>query len=271
MPAIKPFPSGFWIIIALTLCALFPAQAQLRARAFNYSQYLSNLEFQLPWDGPGAAVFNPAMLGEANQADLRTGFYTALSGKGYQPYSQLAAKLFGGLYAGIGYYKNTSPIDGSSAVYEQDDLHPMLAYGLKDIKGSGYGLSFGAAFPMRGYNAFGAVNSTVTGFDLGLHFITPSDFFYGGFHVGLAFLDLLSGGVKLPEDKGGDFQAQPANGDFSLLWSTPGGLINLFGDLNMHGEADLAEGPDPKRGIRTVFFRTEIKTYGIELRPIPYL
>ncbi|MDB5049197.1 MAG: hypothetical protein JWO30_2268 [Fibrobacteres bacterium] len=254
----NPYPR---IACALSLLALSSAEAQLSVRPYRQEADIESRQFQLPWDGPAAAAFNPSLIAETRRFDISTSMFSAVSGKGATRVQTGAVRVYHGLYAGAGWFENGSTIDGSTALYTESILTPMLAYGWHGIAGSGYSLDFGAAYEVLDMNAFGAVSSTVTALDLGLHLLWPSlPNKLGRFHSGLALYNLDNSGVRLPDDNGGKYY--PGwYGETSVLWSGLGDCVDLFSSMAFYGSWDRSEGPEPDRYYW--------KSAGVEVRPIP--
>ena len=106
--------------------------------AYNPNKTIDISQFMPPWNGPGAAIFNPALLFEADRFDARLAFHESVSGKIGTDFYQGAVRVYGGLFAGIAYFSNGAATDGSNAVYERYIRTPMIAYGRDSISGSGY-------------------------------------------------------------------------------------------------------------------------------------
>jgi hypothetical protein len=227
---------------------------------------IASSQFMLPWDGPGAATFNPALLSETRRYDARLAFHQSVSGKSEVDFYQGAARIYGGLFAGLAYFSNGSAIDGSNAVYETYILTPMIAYCLDSIAGSGYSFAAGIALPKHGFLAFGAVETPASALDMGLSLLWPSMGRAGSLQTGLIVRNLFAGQVTLPDDNPESIQSRydalRVNYDASILLSGVAGLIDLYAEMNLEEPLDPREGP-VRDGIP--FF----KSLGAAIRPIP--
>ncbi|MDB5105283.1 MAG: hypothetical protein JWP91_2972 [Fibrobacteres bacterium] len=220
----------------------------------------------LPWDGPGAAVFNPAMAAETDRVDFRAATFGSVSGKSGWDFYQATAGIYGGLFAGIAYLSTESAVDGSNALYETSILTPMVAFALDSLAGSGYSLDIGLAIPRHEFNAFNVVTSSSSALDFGAHIAFPSFGKSGVLHAGLTVRNLAAGKAGLPSDPGMDdgFRALLPNYDFSLFWGSLLDRVDLYGEMNLHEHQDASEGPD-REDISI------LKSMGLEVRPIPML
>ncbi|GEM_PF-4077828 len=264
---------------------------------FNLDGYTTTLEFQLPWDGPGAAVFNPAHLSETGTFDVRFGALRGVSSELLVAYHQAAVRLPGRLVAGLGYQGSpklflgesttlcivsgfgcsgkTNDIDRSGALYQRSVWQPMLSWSLDDLRGTGYILGIGASVPVRTFNAYGAVSSTSAGLDLGIQLRSPATPTHESFQAGLALINFVPAQATLPRDNPAtekEYYRLPWAADLSLGWRSPSGRFGLFGSLDSHHSPDPTEGPVDDDGVfGPDFFQTEIQDYGFEFRPIPAL
>ncbi|MDB5049096.1 MAG: hypothetical protein JWO30_2167 [Fibrobacteres bacterium] len=263
--------------LALCALALSGAYAQtLSITPFQPAAPIDVQQFDLPWDGPGAAVFNPSQLTGIRHVDARVALYQTVSGKLGTMFYQGGARIYRGLFSGLAYFSNgmtydhydpiaaNTVFDRSRFVFEESILTPMLAYGLDSLAGSGYSLSLGAALPRHAFNAFDATRSTAMALDLGARLEWPSLGLVGRFRTGLAARNLFAQGIRLPSDFGAKYKGLRPNYDFSVLWSSIAGRLDLYSEYNLHQQPDRSEGPFDDN----VPF---VKSLGMEVRPIPML
>ena len=250
------------------LCALAWAGMSMPARAqsspFQPARQIDLEQFNLPWDGAGAAVFNPALLAETHRLDVRAAFFNTASGKSGTDFYQGAARIYRGLSVGLAYFSNASAVDGSNALYVESILTPMLAYGLDGLAGSGYSLGLGAAVPRHAFDAFGAVKSHTYSLNLGVHLTWPDLGLAGRFHTGFGVRNLFSQGIRLPEDFGAKYDGLRPNYDLSVLWDSIFRCVDLYSEYNLHARPDRSTGSFDDN----VPF---VKSLGAEYRPIPML
>lgn len=260
-----PMPVNYAFLCALAwACLSMPARAQMQASPFQPARQIDEEQFNLPWDGAGAAVFNPALLTETRRVDVRAAFFHTASGKSGTDFYQGAVRIYRDLSAGLAWFSNSAAVDGSNALYVESILTPMLAYGLDSLAGSGYSLSLGAAVPRHAFDAFGAVKSHTYSLNLGAHLTWPSLGMAGRFHTGLGVRNLFSQGIQLPEDFGAKYNGLRPNYDLSVLWGSIFGCVDLYQEYNLHVHPDRSVAPFDDH----VPF---VKSLGAEYRPIPAL
>jgi hypothetical protein len=252
---------------ALLLTLLYPALESRAASPFLPEGRIDAEQFVLPWDGPGAAIFNPALITETGHADGRYGLLTSASGKGGLSLFQGSFSVPFGISAGFNRFENGTGIDGSNAVYEEAINTSMIGWGRRDIRGSGYDGGIGLAYVRHDYNAFGAVRSQAHAVDIGIHAATPALGRAGRIHAGLTVRNLAADEVKLPDDNpslvSSGYKALLLNIDASVLVNSAFDCLDAFLELNAHVSPDPAEGPS-RDGPST------IKSMGLEYRPMPY-
>jgi hypothetical protein len=250
-----PYRSAFLAF----LCLFLESRGQ---QAFRINSLIDKEQFMLPWDGPGAAVFNPALIAETHTFDARFALFRTASRKSGAQVFQGTSRVYRFLYAGASYFSDGQAADGSSALYEESILVPMIACDLDSIAGSGLSLAMGAAMPRHGMNAFGAVKSSVTSVDLGLHARLPIvNGVPGQVHVGFTMRNLYAEKVELPSNMG-KYDAFLINYDASIFWSSIYEVLDLYAEFNSHETQDASEGPS-KDDISL------LKSFGVEVRPVP--
>jgi hypothetical protein len=219
---------------------------------------------QAPWDGPGAAIYNPAFITETRRAYAGASRYQSVSGKGGLTLGQAAAAVPGGLKLGLAWFENGNAIDGSNAIYLESILAPMLGWGTDALAGKDFRLGFAIAVPVREVNAFNAVKSTNLGLDAGVNLVFPD---MGGklgrIHLALGAHNLLAERVELPADNPGlagtRYEAFKPAYSTSTLWSGLAGILDLHLDQKFQtGWGSEGEGAEL------------LTAYGAELRPIPF-
>lgn len=261
---------------------------------FNPKRDLSEMQFLLPWDGPGAALFNPAFLAETQQTYGIAGSYSPTNeGEWLHPVDfsggapfmriddlhamgQLSARIMPNLFLGLHWHGSGIAIDGSVAIFEKGTLTPSLAYRIYLGQDQSIPLSLGVAIPTHAFNAFGAVLSNSTSLDLGLLTAIPTRAM-GRFKFGLALQNLIPVEAKLP-DNNGSYEVHPWTADASVLWTVPGGELDVFVKAGAEKERDCSESC-PNRGDFWVGLRVgdnrlvnlDIRNYGLEYRPLPWL
>jgi hypothetical protein len=253
---------ALFIIVAI-LCRVPETRGQ---SAHKPNRMLDQAQFMLPWDGPGAAFFNPSHLAETDRFDIHASLFGSVSGKAGSHLMHGSARVLGNLFSGIAYISDEEAIDGTNAVYELSTLTPMIAYGLDSIAGSGYSAGFGFSVPIHGFSAFGVESSSSPALDLGAHMVWPSMGIWGGIHIGITVRNLASGSVSLPDDnpamRDGEYDVLLPNYDASFLLSNLAGRIDIFSELNLLIVEDLSVGS----------YRDDIshlKSFGAEVRPNP--
>jgi hypothetical protein len=247
----------------LLIILSIPAPDSGAQSPYSSQSALGGLQFELPWDGPGAAIYNPAALAETKRFDARAAFYGTASGKAGTRFLQGATRVYGGLYAGLADFRNSSSIDGSNALYQVSADVPMIAYGWSGDTSSGFGADVGASLPIRRFDAFGAVKSTVVSGDIGLHLSWPAfPDHLGRIHSGLAAQNVFSGKVKLTDDNG-NYEAQRASYLITTFWNALGGMVDLYSDTKLQTLDDSGR-EGPSNGSAELF-----SSWGAEIRPIP--
>lgn len=272
-PARSPSPALKAAIraVCLVILACLPHFAET---PFKANGNLATLQILAPWDGPGAAIFNPAFLSETSRFHAGAGRFQSVTGKAGIALLQVAAAIPGGLVLGASWFDNKTLIDGSNAVYLEYQATPSIAWGMGDPAAAGFHLGFGAAVPIRGMNAFNAVTSTNTGLDIGTNLIFPKmgDRF-GRIHLAVAAQNLMGGFVKLPEDNPSliqsEYEAYKLAFEVSALWSGMAGMLDLSLDQKLQtGAGGGKEGPGYGNfGDGSLDLLT---AYGFEFRPIRY-
>jgi hypothetical protein len=244
----------------------------LATHGFGQSPFRSEgtsdaLQIILPWEGPGAAVFNPALAAETRHADARFGYMSTASGKWVHSFVQGTVMSPWKVAAGFAFFSKSSVIDGNNAVYEESLRHFVIAWGDSNVLGTGLGLGAGLSRVTHVMNAFGAVESEANAYDAGIHAATPVMGRAGSLQAGLTFRNLAADEVALPSDNPGLVSsAYPAflpNYDISFLLKSVFGCVDLYSEFNLHQDQDKSEGPS-----RDIPF---VKSLGLEFRPIPFL
>lgn len=232
--------------------------------AFNPHSHLGGLQFRLPWDGPGSALFNPSRLAEAKRGDawIAHSRYTAEGDA--KPFFQGAAKIHG-LALGLSAMGETRITYGRNAVIQTGSLVPMAAYAWEDIAGSGYSLGLGASLPMRTFDAFNVIETRLTSWDVGLELrLPPFPGLSESIHSGIAVQNLGSAEVEMPIDMGETFDAQPLSVTASVFLNSLAGFADLYADMKFLSRNDGGrEGPDGGNDF--------VASWGAEARPIPLL
>lgn len=264
------FPAAFRIPCLLAALAA-PSAAQL---AFMPNLPLAALQVPAPWDGPGAAIYNPAFITETRRMYAGASYFQTVSGKAGLTLIQGAAALPAGLKMGLTWFHNRKAIAGSNAVIMESILAPMAGWGTDKLGGSDFHLGFAFAIPIRRMNAFNAVKSTSSGLDAGINLIFPE---FGGrmgrLHLALGSQNLLAGKVELPEDNPSlaEFKYEPFKPAYSAstLWSGLAGILELHLDQKLQTDT-YVDGGSLGYG-NTLGGAAELLTsYGAEVRPIPY-
>jgi hypothetical protein len=225
------------------------------------------LQYILPWEGPGAAVFNPALAAETRHADAHYGYHSSVSGKGFHDFLQGTVMSPWKVAAGFALFSNSSGIDGGNAVYEESILHFMIAWGDTNVLGRGFGLGAGLARVTHEMNAFGVVRTELIAYDVGINGVTPALGPAGTLHAGFTIRNLAADKVHLPADNPdlirSRYDAFLPNYDVSFLLKSVLGCLDLYSEFNFHQDHDASEGPP----IDIPF----VKSLGLEYRPIPFL
>lgn len=257
-----PLKSG---TLALILSILAP-----EIRALSPYRPEGRIDFQqfiLPWEGPGAAVFNPALAAETKHADARYGYLKSASGKLNPDVVQATVMSPWGVAAGFALYSHGTAIDGYNTVYEESVRHFMIAWGRSDVMGTGYEVGVGLARVTHVVNAFGAVRSDPNAYDAGIHVGTPALGPAGALHVGFTVRNLLADEVRLPDDNpnliSGSYDAFLPNYDISLMLKSILGCADVYAEFNIRQDQDPDEGPPMDIPF--------VKSLGLEYRPIPIL
>lgn len=224
-------------------------------------------QFILPWDGPGAAVFNPAWITETKRVDGRFALSSTVSGKDGKTVYQGSGNTPWGIAVGFNQLKNNSDIDGSNAVYEEATRTMMLAWGGRDIGGTGIDGGAGFAYVRHDFNAFGAVRTFVHAWDFGIQASAPARWMPGRLHSGLTLRNYAAEKVRLPEDNPGlidkGYKALLINVDAFFLVKSAFDVLDAYLEFNFHQDSDASEGP-ARDGPSL------IKSMGLEYRPFPY-
>jgi hypothetical protein len=234
---------------------------------FRPESTIDFMQYILPWEGPGAAVFNPALTAQTGHVDARMGYVSSVSGKG--PHDHLQASMMSpwNVAVGIAVFSNPSTVDGGNAVYEESIRHLMIAWGDTNVLGTGFGLGAGLANVTRVLNAFRVVESKASAYDVGIHIATPEMGRAGSLHTGLTIRNLAADGVRMPDDNPGlmkdEYDAYLPNYDVSFLLKSVLGCVDIYSEFNLHQDQDPSEGPP----IDIPF----VKSLGLEYRPIPML
>jgi hypothetical protein len=229
--------------------------------SYNAGSSTALWDFELPWSGPGAALFNPARLTESRYGSALFSRYQTASGKFPVNLIQGGANAPLGFAAGFAYSWNGSRIDNSVAYFQEATTFPMLAWRLPMLV-SGWRLDVGAGLPIYYFNAFNAVRSSDFSLDLGAlgTLQTPSS--SGRLQFGLAAHDLLPVRFNLPEPAE-NFRARYPRFDFSSEWTSPRETWDLFLVMGLEETPPESLG-GPKRDNFS-------KGYGVEFRPLPCL
>jgi hypothetical protein len=245
-------------LLCLTVACAFPALIAAQNPLLYSSLYnLSRLEFQLPFSGPGAAVFNPSRLTEINRAEVQVGRFKSLSGKAGRPFLQAGANTPFGLALGIAGSWESSSVDNTATFFTEGNVQPMLAYGFP-VAGSH--LDFGVALPIYFFDAFSAVKSSTEAYDLGAQWTGPAAAL-GRFQIGGNLRNLFADKAKVAN--GGKARLNLTSGEVSLDWTSPGQRWELFWLTGMQFHGDAADGAPQKDKW--------YKSYGFEYRPKPWL
>lgn len=238
------------------------------ARANNPFQPAAHIEgeqFKLPWDGPGAATLNPALLAGTRVFDARTAFYFAIAGKSGSDFYQASARVFAGLSAGVAASLQTGIIlEESDIIFEKSTYTPMIAYRLDSLAGSGFTLDLGAALPRHAWVTFGTVKSSAYSLDLGARLLWPNLGRAGRFRTALGVRNLFAGDIGLPPDFRVGYGGLRPNYDLSVLWSGLAGYVDLYSEFNLHEQPEKKV-VDFDEGVPFV------KSLGMELHPISML
>lgn len=257
--------------ILSALCFSLPFSL-MTAPSFAQSPYrperiIDFMQYILPWEGAGAAVFNPALTAETEHADARIGYMSSVSGKGPHDHFQASVMSPWKVAVGFAVFSNSSTIDGANVFHEESIRHFMIAWGDTNVLGTGFGLGAGLAKVTHVMNAFQVVKSEASAYDVGIHFATPEMGRTGSFHAGFTMRNLAADEVRLPTDNpgliGGRYEAFLPNYDLSLLLKSLLGCLDLYSEFNLHQDHDASEGPP----IDIPF----VKSLGLEYRPIPLL
>jgi hypothetical protein len=226
-------------------------------------------EFILPWDGPGAAIFNPALITEIERVNFRVGSFATVSSKNRQNHIQIAGRA-AQFYGGFAIYNQGSMMDGSRAVYLEEKLTPMLGFKSKFFLGTPLTLGLGVAMPFQFYNAFDAIKSTQTSLDLGAYLTLQPIQNLGQLHTGVALQNLFSSGVEFP-DGHGKIYPYPWNLDVSFFWRDIFEMIDLFALFHAFEDEGINDYLEKKRSIGPSFFKIWYKAYGLEFRPLKFV
>src|SRR5262245_23211600 len=132
--------------------------------AYNVPLGLSIAQRALPSQGPGAAPFNPAFLGETHRAYLYHGVFlnTADNDPDEAGFWQGAAAQKAGPLAiaeGLGALFNQSDLPSPNAVVEDMRFTPGFALAYPDRNRGRFLLSSGFGMPIYFFNTFNAVKS----------------------------------------------------------------------------------------------------------------
>lgn len=225
--------------------ALMPFQADAQA-AYVWGQPISASQVALPSRGPAAARINPAELAEVHRVSLAYGLSGSASGKGGYDFFQAAAgnpdflESPVGIAVGFGYMHAGGAIDGSAASFEEAEYVPGIAIRFPADTGSAWRVDAGMAFTIGEYNAFNAVRSYSTGISAGTAASIAGR--AGRFGAGLAYHDLKSPRMRLPEEIQRDFKI-PGWREYSLDWTSVHRLFRFRLGFFDQEDGDPEEGP----------------------------
>jgi len=248
--------------LAAIIMASLPghAQAPIRFRTPG-----TDLDFQLPWEGPGSAAENPAALVDSQKAYVHYSRNATTSNGLAEAYLQGSIEIFPGADLGIGYFENSTAIDGSKSVYMISTTIPMAGYRIFS-GANGFSLSAGVATPIYRFSAFGVVKSTTWSLDIGAHATTPVHPYLGRLKFGVAMKTLRSPRIGLPDDLS-DYSAHVWNDDFSMLWCSPGRMFWYFGNLSLYEDGESSGNPYSNNGA----VKIGVRNFGVEVRPLPWV
>jgi len=221
----------------------------------------------MPSEGPAAARFNPARLAEVRLASLAYGHFGTASGKSGIQFVQAAIgtpwdvlRWPVGLAAGFGFMDQGNPIDGTNGVYTEAEYDPGLAVRFPADPESRYNVEAGLNFAISEYDAFNVTHSVSLGIDAGALFSVHGG--AGLFGLGLAYHDLNSPRIRMPDDYGP--YKVPGWLEPSLEWISAADRVHAHLSYFINESNDPQEGPssDPVAGVNG---------WDIEYRPIPWL
>lgn len=286
-PGSRALPGPKRTAAILSVLILVPGVRQAEAQiSYPVDGEITRLQTILPWQGPGAALLNPAFLGETGKAYGLFGYLSSITAKsGYKTY-QLAGAMPMGLAAGFAGIVNTKSIDNSTVLFQENAYVPMLAYGWPPARDATNRFSIGAAMPVFVYNAFDAVKSTTTSLDIGLLWSGNPAPDLGRFRIGLAVTRIIRPEVELPDGRGTYSPMGETN--LSLALTSAGDLCEIQASW-FAKKVEKNEGPGGNEEpvglgswglmlspVEWVALKVErprwggsSATYGIELRPAP--
>jgi TolA-binding protein len=202
--------------------------------------------------GENTALYvNPASIAENDQIEVAVGLFQTISGKAGQEFISAVHPFDYNHSLGLSVFENGSAIDGSNAVYLENAYTLGYAYRLGFFMPSGLAnkIALGVNLTLIQFNAFGAVKSFGIGSDVGIGYNPFSTSRYGHLQLGLSLQNALQPKVKLPEDKGGEYNI-PRNINTSMFWRGFNNRLELAGSVSIIDFThDPAEGPGSGREI----------------------
>ena len=217
---------------------------QLKASPYKPHAYQQNDWFSE--FGENTALYvNPASIAENDQIEVAVGLFQTISGKAGQEFISAVHPFDYNHSIGLSVFENGSAIDGSNAVYLENAYTLGYAYRLGFFMPNGLAnkIALGVNMTLIQFNAFGAVKSFGFGSDLGISYNPFSTSRWGHLQIGVSMQNVIQPKVKLPEDKGGEYNI-PRNLNTSLFWRGFNNRLELAGDISVIDFThDPAEGP----------------------------
>lgn len=243
---------------------LIAAQASLGQLSYREDGNVSAAQRVLPSTGAAAALSNPAALDETRRLHLQNGEIQSISGKLDRNFIHASVAPLGfirpdfpfGFALGFAGTWIDSYLDNSNAVYREMTFAPSFAlfwHGDRDRLKS---VSLGFAFPIQGFNAFGAVKSIGYSLDLGILGSVPVG--RSRLAMGAALRNLANPEVKLPDGRG--YYEVPGWTEASLHWTSPEKRWDLHLE-HFISESQATGGPSESE--------MGINGWEVEFRPIP--
>jgi hypothetical protein len=266
--AIPTSPRRGLLAVAAFLLLLSTADEARSESPFNPEGRIDAEQFILPWDGPGAAVFNPALITETKRVDGRFAIRMASPETDGEILYQGSGNSPWGIAVGFNRFENGSAIDRSNIVFEEAISTMMIAWGVQGFRETGFDAGVGLAYVRHDYNLFAAMRSKAHAWDFGIHAATPGLGRAGRLHTGLTLRNLAAEKVKLPDDNpealSEGYDVLLYNFDASFLLKSALDCLDVFLEFNFHQDHDASEGP-PRDGPSL------IKSMGAEYRPVPHV
>jgi hypothetical protein len=147
--------------VAALLLLLSTADEAWSQGPYNAKGRIDAEQFLLPWDGPGAAVFNPALITGTRRVDGRFALRIVSPETDGERIYQGSGNTPWGISVGFNRFENGTAIDRTNVVFEEAINTLMIAWGAHGIREAGFDAGAGLAYVSHDYNLFAAVNTQV--------------------------------------------------------------------------------------------------------------